>query len=172
MPYRPTKLLLAPAACILINTKSDVASACVPTDNREGNLRESGGKSRRRRMDARDVIAVFKGGTSKKNPNREGLGFFLSSGDTKRNRTRVRYPKQIAMDVVFVLVFGCFSKARINPREAWFGQAAMMSSSFFVVAEVIRKSLAGLSSWPLRATSRPPLRRLFSSPCALSNPRT
>ena len=42
----------------------------------------------------------------------------------KRNRTHVRYPKQIAMDVVFVLVFGCLSKARINPREAWFGQTA------------------------------------------------
>ena len=35
----------------------------------------------------------------------------------------------------------------------------------------VRKSLARLSSWPLRATLRPPVRRPFSSPCALSNPR-
>ena len=47
----------------------------VPTDNRERNLRESGQKMRRHRRDARDVIAVFNGGTGKKIPADKGWAF-------------------------------------------------------------------------------------------------
>ena len=75
IPHRPTKLLLAPAACILINTKSGVASARVPTDNRERNLRESVQKTRRPWRDARDVIAVFNWETDKKIPTDKGWDF-------------------------------------------------------------------------------------------------
>ncbi len=67
-PYQITSRTRCPQT--RVNAEYGVASARVPTDNRERNLRESGRTTHRPGRDARDVIAVFNGETGKKSPNR------------------------------------------------------------------------------------------------------
>ena len=123
IPHRPTKLLIEPAACksLKINKVASRALASLLITER-GNGGNRAGK--RAAQDATLATSLrFSLGNRQKKSQLIRVGT-LSIGGGTRNRTRVRFPKRIAIEPASVRVFGLLS---FFPREPYLlkGEASL-----------------------------------------------
>ena len=126
IPHRPTKLLIEPAACkpLKIHKVASRALASLLITERGNGGNRVGNRAAAEATRATSLRFSLGERAKKSQPIRVGT---LSIGGGIRNRTRVRFPKRIAIEAVFVLIFGRLSfcpreRYRLKSDADWFGE--------------------------------------------------